>query len=253
MAQLTALLWTLINILSFYLFHEEFIKVVNTRRLQEKKVWNRQRNGRHSRHGMNTMNAATTHRYPTHSNKLVTSGQVNHQPRVVLQDDYVIATLVTETNAKYRNALRIFIFSLRKAKYKGKIVVLIARNLELKLEEEYMKNVLIQTVDVFEVPIGDHLGPNRHYAKMLTKLQLWNLKYKHVVYYDNDIIFLKNPIHGIKRECPEHKKICAVVDEGAKLYFHKDNYMNAGFLVIQPNEVTSTHSFIHSLIHSLTH
>ena len=250
MAQLVALLLALFNILSVYLSHEESKVVVNTRQLQEKKVWNRDRSGGHSRRGAST--AAASHRYPAHSNGLVTSGQVNHRPREMRKDSYVIATLVTETNAKYRNALRLFILSLRRiAKYKGTIVIVIAKNLELKIEEEYMKNVLIQPVDLLEVAIGGHLGLNRHYSKLLTKLQLWNLHYEHVVYYDSDVIFLKNPVPGIKRECPKDKKICAVLDEGAKLYFNKDNYMNAGFLVIRPNKVA--YSLTHLLTHSLTH
>ena len=82
-----------------------------------------------------------------------------------------------------------------------------------------------------------------------------------MVYYDTDVVFLNNPIPGIKRDCPRNKKICAVLDEGVKKYFYKDNYMNAGFLVIQPNkedfqylmknrQYAGTHSLTHLTTYS---
>lgn len=241
MVQLATVLYTLLNIICIYLFRKEIVKTDNHRRLQGQNAENiirlRQNRGRRGGNQMN--NAARSRQYtPSYYDKLVTNGEENHAPqKVTVRDDYVIATLVTESNVKYRNALRIFILSLRRTNYRGKIVIVIAKNIALNLEESVMKNVVIKPVDMLEVPISQHLGSDTHYSKLLTKLHIWSLyEYKHVVYYDTDMVFLNNPIPGIKRDCPRDKKICAVLDEGAKIYFHKDNYMNAGFLVIQPNK-----------------
>ena len=81
------------------------------------------------------------------------------------------------------------------------------------------------------VPTAGH--GNRRYEHLHNKLELWNLPYSRVVYYDIDTV-LKPPVTRCAAQC--HCQFCAVRDPVATWPQKSKTYFNGGFLVLSPNQ-----------------
>jgi len=125
---------------------------------------------------------------------------------------------------RYADALRLFLRSLRATGSTAPLLALVTADTPpswRRLAEEH--GVQMRTVSVLE-----SRGTPAHYARMATKLHLWNLtEHASVAYYDVDTVFMRNP-EPCFTACAA--PLCAVRDPGIKR-----RYFNAGFLVLTPN------------------
>ena len=139
-----------------------------------------------------------------------------------------------DANARYSRFLYAFSYTLRRTQYSGEILVLYTADFDTRNIRKISStfDLKMKLVPLVSIPNTSH-----RYAKMLTKLNLWNLiEYEKVIYYDVDFIFQKNPESAFSECGPA--SLCAVHDQGIRMvpnYEQKSNYFNAGFLVLKPD------------------
>lgn len=137
-----------------------------------------------------------------------------------------------KSQQQYVGYLKVFIKSLKLCGYHGEIIILVTQSVGVLRK---FKGVIIK-----QVPLLRKKRSAIRNVAVLTKLNIWNLlEYEQIIYYDADVIFLKDPSSAYN-ECPvSNYSLCAVSDDGTKAL--ANTYFNSGFLVIQPNKGTYDH------------
>ena len=140
-------------------------------------------------------------------------------------------TMLVPTNLdanKYFSALLLWIINIRYFNPTSDVIVLTTNDVP-----KGMLDVLSSMkVDYRMVPKLESEGVPIFYKPMLTKLALWSLvQYSQVAYYDSDHVYMQSP-EVVFDDCGNHP-FCGCQDIGSVGL--NRSYLNAGFMVIQPN------------------
>lgn len=124
--------------------------------------------------------------------------------------------------------------SLKLCGYQGQIIILVTQAFGILRPLTKVRGVVVKQVPL----IVKKKSAVRNVA-VLSKLNIWNLlEYDQIIYYDSDVIFLKDPT-SVYENCPiSNQSICAVSDRTRST---GDVYFNSGFMVIHPNRKTFDH------------
>jgi len=148
------------------------------------------------------------------------------------RQDEAYVTLLTTTDSGYIKGAKVLIESILERDKKRDIIIMTTEDLSKNFEDMIKTNSNIKIVTV--LPIEEFwwntceyestYDKNQRWGKMMTKLHLWNLNYRRILYLDTDSYLLKS--------------MDIIEDDGIfmaqKGKYH--TYFNAGVMVIYPNK-----------------